>query len=66
MTHFNLSDRKIEVMKYAAQGMSYKEIAENMCLSHDTIKSHVYQALEITGCRNTTELVYKLSKEGKI
>ena len=36
----NLSAREIEVIKYVAQGLSNKEIADTMCLSAHTIMSH--------------------------
>jgi regulator of cell morphogenesis and NO signaling len=35
-----LSTREIEVVKYVAQGLSNKEIADTMCLSAHTIMSH--------------------------
>lgn len=63
-THFKLSNRKIEVMRYAAQGLAQKEIADKMSVTYDTIQSHVYQALKISGCKNCVELVYVLTKNG--
>ena len=36
----SLSAREIEVIKYVAQGLSNKEIADVMCLSTHTVMSH--------------------------
>lgn len=65
-TTFKLSNRKIEVMKFIAEGLAQKEVAAKMNLSYDTIQAHVYQSLRRTNCRNATELVYKLTKAGLI
>lgn len=65
-TCFDLSKRKLEVLALAAQGLVNKEIANEMGLTLYTVRSHINQALTKTGCKNCVELVYRLSKDGKL
>ena len=48
----NLTDREREILACAAAGRSNKEIADQLCLSIDTVKTHlhhVYQKLSVNG-----------------
>jgi DNA-binding CsgD family transcriptional regulator len=45
-----LSKRELEVMQCLIQGLSYKEIADQLFISINTVRHHVrhiYQALEV-------------------
>lgn len=45
-----LSDREQEVLQQLAQGLIYKEIAEKLFISHETVKQHIkhiYQKLHV-------------------
>lgn len=47
---FNLTDSEKRVMKLLAQGMTNREIAEKLCISVTTVKSHtgnIYAKLEV-------------------
>lgn len=47
-----LTDREREILAWAATGQGNKEIADRLCVSLDTVKTHlhhIYQKLEVTG-----------------
>jgi LuxR family maltose regulon positive regulatory protein len=50
-----LSPREAEVYELLAQGMSNKEIAQNLFISEATVKVHVSRVLEKLGVRTRTE-----------
>ena len=52
-----LTDRETEILKYVATGMSYKEIATALFLSHRTVQNHVQNILGKLRMRNRVELV---------
>jgi DNA-binding NarL/FixJ family response regulator len=59
-----LSDREREILAWAASGSSNKEIADQLCVSLDTVKSHlhhIYHKLSVTG-RVEAILVYLSSQ----
>jgi DNA-binding NarL/FixJ family response regulator len=48
----NLTDREREILACAAAGRSNREIADQLCLSIDTVKTHlhhIYQKLSVNG-----------------
>lgn len=48
----SLSHRESEVLSLAAEGLKREEIAERLCLSQGTVKTHlqnIYQKLEASG-----------------
>jgi DNA-binding CsgD family transcriptional regulator len=55
-----LTDREQEILACAAAGRSNKEIADQLCVSLDTVKTHLhhaYQKLKVNG-RVEAVLVY--------
>jgi DNA-binding CsgD family transcriptional regulator len=54
-----LSKREIDVIKLIAEGNDNKQIAELLCLSVHTIKTHRKKILQKTKCTNTAQLVKK-------
>ncbi|MEO5610085.1 MAG: response regulator transcription factor [Ornithinibacter sp.] len=52
-----LTDREIEVLRLVATGMSYKEIAAELFLSHRTVQNHVQNTLGKLHLHNRVELV---------
>jgi len=50
-----LSPREAEVYELLAQGLSNKEIAQNLFISEATVKVHVSRVLEKLGVRTRTE-----------
>ena len=55
----NLSRREIETLQWVAQGLRNKEVADNLNVSVETIKSHVKNSLQKLNVRNRIELVQK-------
>ena len=52
-----LTPREIEVLRLVATGMSYKEIAAELFLSHRTVQNHVQNTLGKLHLHNRVELV---------
>ena len=51
------TDRELEVLRLLAQGNKYEEIAEQLCISNNTLKYHIRNLLQKTGYRSTLQLV---------
>ncbi|HET9492864.1 MAG TPA: response regulator transcription factor [Chloroflexia bacterium] len=43
--HESLSERELEVLKYLARGLSNKEIAHELCVEENTVRTHVHNIL---------------------
>ena len=52
-----LTERETEVLKLVATGMSYKEIASELFISHRTVQNHVQNTLGKLQMHNRIELV---------
>lgn len=52
----NLSDRELEVLRFIYQGLTVKEIANQLFLSINTVKFHKKNIFSKTNCRNSIEL----------
>ena len=52
-----LTDRETEVLRLVAKGLSYKEIAERLVVSHRTVQNHVQNTLNKLQLHNRVELV---------
>ena len=51
-----LTERETEVLKMVAKGMSYRQIAERLVLSHRTVQNHVQNTLRKLQLHNRVEL----------
>jgi DNA-binding NarL/FixJ family response regulator len=51
-----LTERETEILKMVAKGMSYKQIAERLVLSHRTVQNHVQNTLRKLQMHNRVEL----------
>ena len=52
-----LSSRQMEVLTLAAQGLTYKEVGEALCLSERTVKYHVGEILKRLHLKNRAQLI---------
>ncbi|WP_028658971.1 response regulator [Nocardioides insulae] len=52
----HLTDRESEVLKLVAKGLSYRQIAERLVLSHRTVQNHVQNTLRKLQMHNRVEL----------
>lgn len=56
-TRYNISPREREVISLVITGKSNREITEELFISPDTVKKHVYNAYRKIGVRNRVQLV---------
>ena len=56
----SLTLREREILSLAGKGLSNAEIAEQLCLSPHTIKSHIHNLLRKIGASNRAEAAYLL------
>ena len=52
-----LTERETEVLRLVAKGLSYKQIADRLVLSHRTVQNHVQNTLRKLQLHNRVELV---------
>jgi DNA-binding NarL/FixJ family response regulator len=52
-----LTDRETEVLRLVAKGLSYRQIADRLVLSHRTVQNHVQNTLNKLQLHNRVELV---------
>jgi DNA-binding NarL/FixJ family response regulator len=52
-----LTDRETEILRMVATGLSYRQIAERLVLSHRTVQNHVQNTLSKLQLHNRVELV---------
>ena len=58
-----LTDRETEVLRMVATGMSYKQVAARLAISHRTVQNHVQNTLGKLQLHNRVELVrYAISR----
>jgi DNA-binding NarL/FixJ family response regulator len=56
---FNLSKRELEILELLAKGFRYKEIASDLGISFDTVRSHLRNIYEKLQVSSRTEAVVK-------
>ncbi|WP_183096193.1 response regulator [Nocardioides stalactiti] len=59
-----LTDRETEILKMVAKGLSYKQIAERLVLSHRTVQNHVQNTLRKLQLHNRVELTRYAIEQG--
>lgn len=57
INNHKLSIREIEVLGFIMMGYTTKEIADKLCISYETVKSHRKNILDKTGAKNTASLI---------
>lgn len=62
LENFPLTPREKEVLELLIRGISNKEIAKLIHISAGTVKNHISNAYEKTGCENRIELVTLIQK----
>ncbi|MCG9971681.1 response regulator transcription factor [Christiangramia crocea] len=61
-----LTEREKQIVIRLSRGLNAEQIADDLKLSHHTIKTHRRNILQKSGCTNTTELVVKCLTNGII
>ena len=64
--HGMLSDREIECVRWASEGLSAKEIARQMNINMRTVETHLEHARMKIGGRNRTHAVVAAVRQGLI
>jgi DNA-binding NarL/FixJ family response regulator len=59
-----LTDRETEVLRLVAKGLSYKQIADRLVISHRTVQNHVQNTLNKLQLHNRVELVRYAIEQG--
>jgi DNA-binding NarL/FixJ family response regulator len=59
-----LTERELEVLRLVAKGLSYKQIAERLVLSHRTVQNHVQHTLDKLQLPNRVGLVRYAIEQG--
>lgn len=52
----NLTPRELEILALLSQGFSNKQIADRLCITESTVKTHLHALLSKSGARNRAEL----------
>ncbi|MGD0795245.1 MAG: response regulator transcription factor [Dehalococcoidales bacterium] len=61
-----LTSREIEILKWAARGLSNKELSEKLFISLRTVKAHMTNIFNKLGCSSRTDAIIKGLKQGYI
>jgi DNA-binding CsgD family transcriptional regulator len=61
-----LSDREREVVRLVAEGRTGPEIADELHIAHDTVRSHVSNPMTKLGARSRAQLVAKALGDGLV
>jgi PAS domain S-box-containing protein len=59
-----LSERELEVIRLIARGASGPEIADELGISHNTVRTHATNAMDRLGARSRAHLVAKVLGDG--
>lgn len=59
--HFQISQREQQVLCHAVKGKTYKEIAEELFISYETVKSHIRNIYKKTNIHTKRKLKEKVS-----
>jgi len=63
-TDGDLSPRELEIVRLIARGETGPEIADELHIAHDTVRTHVSNAMRKVGARSRAHLVAKVLAEG--
>jgi two-component system NarL family response regulator len=60
----DLTSRQLEILQWVVQGLSYKEVAERLCLSEHTIKYHMGEILQRLHLKNRDDVMAYALRNG--
>jgi DNA-binding NarL/FixJ family response regulator len=60
-----LTQREREVVELLGRGMRPTQIAERLCVSHSTVKTHISHMRDKTGASSTLELAVQAARAGQ-
>jgi DNA-binding NarL/FixJ family response regulator len=59
-----ITPREFEVLQLIAEGLSNKEMAERLCVSENTVKTHASRVFDKLGASRRTQAVQRAKSEG--
>ena len=62
--HHGLSDRELEILQSAAEGLTNREIGQRFYITEGTVKNHMHNCLRKLGLENRVQAAAYLSQEG--
>ena len=65
-TSETLSDREREVVRLVGEGQTGPEIADELQIAHNTVRTHAFNAMTKLGARSRAHLVAKALGEGHL
>lgn len=63
---YKLSARELDIVKGLVAGYSYKLIADDLCISIDTVRSHIRHIYDKLQVNSKTEAILKAMREGLV
>jgi DNA-binding NarL/FixJ family response regulator len=61
-----MSPRQIEILTLVAQGLTYREVGDTLCLSERTIKYHMGEILKRLHLKNRAQLIAYATRKGLV
>lgn len=58
--YLDLSEREVEIVNLLARGFRYKEIADQMCISQATVRTHIYNIYKKLHVQSRTDALNKI------
>lgn len=55
MEVFIMTPRELDILKFIVQGLSNKEIAQELYISEHTVKAHLESIFDKIGCKNRVQ-----------
>jgi len=56
LVRYGITGREIEIITLVCRGKTNREIADDLCISPQTVKDHNYNIFRKTGIKNRTQL----------
>ena len=66
VSNYNLSPREVDVLISLANGNSYKLVADDLCISVETVRSHIKNIYSKLHVQSQSEAISKALREGLI
>jgi len=65
-TEWNLSEREMDVLRKLVEGLSYKQIADALCVSIDTVRTHLRHVYRKMQVHSAGEAISRAIKSGVV
>lgn len=62
----NLTERELEVLDYVKYGLTNREIAQKLMITHHTVKAHIASIIRKIGGKNRLDAAFTAVSQGLI